>query len=57
MPHSLPSSKPVLATDPRPSSRAPVPAPLRRYRISRLRIEGRLSDPTQRFEHLKRVYD
>lgn len=30
---------------------------VRRYRLARLRLEGRPADPASRFEHLKRVYD
>jgi hypothetical protein len=32
-------------------------APVRRYRLARLRFEGRTIDLASRFEHLKRVYD
>jgi hypothetical protein len=34
-----------------------TPGPLRRYRLARLRLEGRSDDPEKRFAHLKRVYD
>jgi hypothetical protein len=30
---------------------------LRRYRLARLRLEGRATDPASRFEYLKRAYD
>jgi hypothetical protein len=30
---------------------------VRRYRLARLRLAGRSSDPEARFEHLKRIYD
>lgn len=33
------------------------PGPLRRYRLARLRFDGRSADPEKRFEHLKRTYD
>jgi hypothetical protein len=35
----------------------PEPAPLRRYRISRLRLDSRLQGGGARFEYLKNVYD
>jgi hypothetical protein len=57
MAHSLSSSKLSLVADPRPSSSERTSAHLRRFRISRLRLEGRLADPALRFEHLKRVYE
>jgi hypothetical protein len=31
--------------------------PVRRYRLARLRFDGRAAEPTLRFEHLKRVYE
>jgi hypothetical protein len=34
-----------------------APAPLRRYRIARLRIDSRLQGAGSRFEYLKNVYD
>ena len=51
------SSKVVLVTDRRPASAAQSGSPLRRYRLARLRLDRRLSQPDSRFEHLKRVYD
>jgi len=30
---------------------------VRRYRLARLRFEGRSAEPALRFEHLKRVFD
>jgi hypothetical protein len=36
---------------------APGSALIRRYRLARLRLDGRSHDPASRFEHLKRVYD
>jgi hypothetical protein len=33
------------------------PAPIRRYRLARLRFEPRASAPASRFDHLKRVFD
>jgi hypothetical protein len=35
----------------------PSSAPIRRYRLARLRFEPRDAAPASRFEHLKRVYD
>jgi hypothetical protein len=32
-------------------------APVRRYRLARLRFEGRSIELASRFEHLKRSYD
>jgi len=32
-------------------------APVRRYRLARVRFDGPPSDPQKRFEYLKRVYD
>ena len=32
-------------------------APVRRYRLARLRLDGRTADPAARFEHLKRAFD
>jgi hypothetical protein len=32
-------------------------APIRRYRLARLRFDGRSADPASRYEHLKRVFD
>jgi hypothetical protein len=49
------SSKVVLVED-RREAEAGV-APLRRYRLARLRLDGRSHDPASRFEHLKRIYD
>jgi hypothetical protein len=30
---------------------------VRRYRLARLRFDGRAADPAARFEHLKRTFD
>jgi hypothetical protein len=32
-------------------------APIRRYRLARLRFEPRAAAPASRFDHLKRVFD
>jgi hypothetical protein len=47
----------LLVADRRASSPASTVVPVRRYRLARLRFEGRASDPAARFEHLKRVFD
>jgi hypothetical protein len=49
------SSKLLLVADPRQPSPESAGTPVRRYRLARLRYEGR--DPVERFEHLKRVFD
>ena len=50
------SSKVVLVEERRAEAAEPR-APIRRYRLARLRLHGRSHDPASRFEHLKRVYD
>jgi hypothetical protein len=51
------SSKVLLVADRRDTQGGPGSAPVRRYRLARLRFEGRRQDETSRFEYLKRVYD
>jgi hypothetical protein len=52
------SSKVLLVADRRAESAESGPTvPIRRYRLARLRFEGRSADHTSRFDHLKRVYD
>lgn len=51
------SSKVVLIADPREIADARGTGSVRRYRLARLRVEGRPTDPEARFEHLKRIYD
>jgi hypothetical protein len=51
------SAKVLLVADRRIASPEPGSAPLRRYRLARLRFDGRAADQASRFEHLKRVYD
>jgi hypothetical protein len=51
------SSKLLLVADPRPASTDAGAVPVRRYRLARLRIDSRSSDPSERFEHLKRIFD
>jgi hypothetical protein len=57
---SLPSksSRLLLVADPRPASATKRDAPpVRRYRLARLRFEGRSLEADRRFEHLARVFD
>jgi hypothetical protein len=54
------SAKVLLVADPRRTSERVAQrgtAPVRRYRLARLRFEGRATDPAARFEHLKRAFD
>jgi hypothetical protein len=53
------SSKVLLVADRRdgPVAAEGGPTPVRRYRLARLRFEGRAADSGSRFEHLKRVFD
>jgi hypothetical protein len=51
------SSKAPLPVDRAAGSARPAPAPLRRYRIARLRLDSRLQGAESRFDYLKRVYD
>ena len=51
------TSKVLLVADRRSSASESGAAPLRRYRLARLRFDGREAEPASRFEHLKRVYD
>jgi hypothetical protein len=52
-----PSPKVLLVADRRGESSEPGTVPVRRYRLARLRFDGRASENGMRFEHLKRVYD
>lgn len=54
--HPVISSKVVLVEERRAEAAEPS-APIRRYRLARLRLHSRSHDPASRFEHLKRVYD
>ena len=49
--------KVLLVADRRSIATEPGTAPVRRYRLARLRFDGRDAEPASRFEHLKRVYD
>jgi hypothetical protein len=52
------SSKVVLVEDRREVSDPRGACSVRRYRLARLRLNGRRpTDPEAKFEHLKRVYD
>jgi hypothetical protein len=57
MTHPERSSKVVLIEDQRDIADPRDPGSVRRYRLARLRLEGRPTDPEARFEHLKRIYD
>ena len=49
--------KVLLVADRRSVAGEPGTVPLRRYRLARLRLDGRAAEPASRFEHLQRVYD
>jgi hypothetical protein len=51
------SSKVVLVEDRREISDVRGARAVRRYRLARLRLDGRSTEPDARFEHLKRIYD
>jgi len=51
------SARVHLVADGRPTQLQPAGTPVRRYRLARLRFDGRESDPAARHEHLKRIYD
>jgi hypothetical protein len=51
------SPKAPLPAEQSDESARQAPAPLRRYRIARLRIDSRLQGAGSRFEYLKNVYD
>ena len=57
MPRPVRSSKVLLVADRREFGDEPGSAPLRRYRLARLRFDARPTEPQLRFEHLKRIYD
>ena len=59
MNHPATSARVLLVADRRRAERTPQPgaAPVRRYRLARLRFDGRAADPAARFEHLKRAFD
>ncbi|HEY2651405.1 MAG TPA: hypothetical protein VGI50_05755 [Solirubrobacteraceae bacterium] len=52
------SSRLMLVEDRRGPTAAPASiAPLRRYRLARLRLDGRPAEAEERFEYLKRSHD
>ena len=51
------ASKVLLVTDRRAATSPQEAAPVRRYRLARLRVDQRSSSPETRFEYLKRAYD
>ena len=53
----LTTAKVLLVADRRAAAPEPGAAPLRRFRLARLRFDGREAASATRFEHLKRVYD
>ncbi|HUO73645.1 MAG TPA: hypothetical protein VMU39_22940 [Solirubrobacteraceae bacterium] len=57
MARTITSTKVLLVADRRTPNRGPASAPVRRYRLARLRLDGRAAEPAARFDHLKRVYD
>lgn len=57
MAQPLTASKLLLVADQRPTAGDSASSRVRRYRLARLRLEGRASDPALRFDHLKRVYE
>jgi hypothetical protein len=51
------SPRVLLVRDRAGSTAAPRPVPIRRYRLARLRLDSRATNPGSRFEHLKRSFD
>jgi hypothetical protein len=51
------SSRLTLVEDRRGGPAAPGSAPLRRYRLARVRLGEHSSHPERRFDYLKRTYD
>ena len=51
------SAKLLLVEDRRSAAAASDGVPVRRFRIARLRVDGRPRTDASRYEHLKRVYD
>ena len=52
-----PATKVLLVADPRNAPAEPGATPVRRYKLARVRFDGRSTDEATRFDHLKRVYD
>jgi hypothetical protein len=57
MTRPTPSSKVLLVGDRRAEADTSAGTPIRRYRLARLRFDGRPAGSEARFEHLKRVYE
>lgn len=57
MTRPITASKVLLVADRRPAPPPSESAPVRRYRIARLRFDSRPTGSESRFEYLKRVYD
>lgn len=57
MTRPAPSSKVVLLQDRRGGTELSAGAPLRRYRLARLRFEGLPEVSDRRFEYLKNTHD
>jgi hypothetical protein len=51
------TAKLLLVEDSRGLSAAGGPAPVRRYRLARLRVDPRAAEAQDRFEHLRRAHD
>ncbi len=51
------TSKLLLVADRRTANPEPSTVPVRRYRLARLRLDGRATAPAKRFDHIKRVFD
>jgi len=51
------SSKVLLVADRRAVSPQPSAARVRRYRLARVRLDGRPAGAASPYEHIKRVYD
>jgi hypothetical protein len=50
-------SKVLLVADRRTATQGRQTVPIRRYRLARVRLDGRASGSESRFDYLKRVYD
>jgi len=57
MPRPITSSKVLLVADRRAVTPQPGAARVRRYRLARVRLDGRPADAASPYEHIKRVYD
>lgn len=57
MTRPITASKVLLIADRRMPTQSRQTIPIRRYRIARLRLDGRPASAESRFEYLKRVYD